>query len=190
MGWGSPSPRRALIEIKMTDRERLYILSRPPHRELISSNLFQSTPSVGRATAPSPYTLNPHSISIHALRGEGDTLPLRVAPMTLHFNPRPPWGGRHKRKSLPLIRPYFNPRPPWGGRQNQRYNALCPINISIHALRGEGDPNGFKGGETNVYFNPRPPWGGRLLIIQYGLARDTISIHALRGEGDNSILRS
>ena len=57
------------------------------------------------------------SISIHALRGEGDALNPRLIACANNFNPRPPWGGR------------------------QRYNAPYPINvhISIHALRGEGD---------------------------------------------------
>ena len=56
---------------------------------------------------------------------------------------------------------HFNPRPPWGGRPV----AQCILNaceqISIHALRGEGDRNSCR-------------YGGRTFI----------SIHALRGEGD------
>ena len=59
------------------------------------SFLFQSTPSVGRATPTPPRTHKFKLISIHALRGEGDrTKPLHPEP-TQHFNPRPPWGGRH-----------------------------------------------------------------------------------------------
>ncbi len=33
--------------------------------------------------------------------------------------------------------------------------------ISIHALRGEGDPSGVRFAVNCKDFNPRPPWGGR-----------------------------
>ena len=33
-------------------------------------------------------------ISIHALRGEGDLYKLVSVLLQLYFNPRPPWGGR------------------------------------------------------------------------------------------------
>ena len=58
------------------------------------------------------------------------------------------------------------------------------IEISIHALRGEGDLRANTSRPRTKYFNPRPPWGGRL---QYSWNVDAvldISIHALRGEGD------
>ena len=58
----------------------------------------------------------------------------------------------------------FNPRPPWGGRQEQRDNYKAQADISIHALRGEGD-SGL-----------RSMTRGRM-----------ISIHALRGEGDDKL---
>ena len=129
----------------------------------------------------------PGSISIHALRGEGDYWRLgtswRRAP---NFYPRPPWGGRPGVKihrpvtpgflSTPSVgratglysqRPihdfYFYPRPPWGGRRAAVGAELGGREISIHALRGEGD---------------------RQLI---SVCKDChISIHALRGEGDRS----
>ena len=56
-------------------------------------------------------------ISIHALRGEGDT---REKPM---------------RGTLSN----FNPRPPWGGRLCGCVPPMWIVAISIHALRGEGD---------------------------------------------------
>ena len=150
------------------------------------------------------YYLN---ISIHALRGEGDKNPETVIYQRFHFNPRPPWGGRHrpsgrrsqtrKFQSTPSVGRAtrgsagdnkrdadFNPRPPWGGR-------LC-----LHHRR-----------TPIFYFNPRPPWGGRQkqrkLIGCYATFQSTpsvgratsipaktfvfctISIHALRGEGDH-----
>ena len=122
-------------------------------------------------------------ISIHALRGEGDAAALSE-PRDLHdFYPRPPWGGRPwKYRSFPAWR-HFYPRPPWGGRPQKRFCAAACKN-----------------------FYPRPPWGGRRgtavfenIKIEFlstpSVGRATkdalyagndsmISIHALRGEGD------
>ena len=80
--------------------------------------LFQSTPSVGRATALPDPPKKSIEISIHALRGEGDYLTFR---------------------SADISRRYFNPRPPWGGRPRARFPRPALPFISIHALRGEGD---------------------------------------------------
>ena len=102
---------------------------------------FQSTPSVGRATAR------------RALRGNRDK----------NFNPRPPWGGRQKNSGLSRQAGFhFNPRPPWGGRPLRQLGKLCRLRISIHALRGEGDFATVALPLTTRHFNPRPPWGGRL----------------------------
>ena len=102
--------------------------------------IFQSTPSVGRATttyfAKKPSTI---SISIHALRGEGDVEPPIKEVYNDNFNPRPPWGGRPEGMAIKAPLFYFNPRPPWGGRPYQS-------TLNFGTL---GD------------FNPRPPWGGR-----------------------------
>ena len=123
---------------------------------------FQSTPSVGRATfevVELPETerhFNPRppwggrhqeqstkhkqeGISIHALRGEGDSRIFLSTPSYCYFNPRPPWGGRQIQKPKKQAKKInFNPRPPWGGRPR-----LC---LPFGGL---------------FYFNPRPPWGGR-----------------------------
>ena len=55
----------------------------------------------------------------------------------------------------------FNPRPPRGGRPAVALAAVRKDLISIHALRGEGDPadKGYPWDAKN--FNPRPPRGGR-----------------------------
>ena len=105
-----------------------------------SWTIFLSTPSVGRATGQ------------QVADGGG----------VENFYPRPPWGGRRQTHADKIrTSEYFYPRPPWGGRRRcGRYRPL-PAWISIHALRGEGDPADQQ--------------GARLLPI---------SIHALRGEGD------
>ena len=129
--------------------------------------LFQSTPSVGRATATQIYRCLDINISIHALRGEGDDI--------------------HAARRI-SGQDYFNPRPPWGGRRYDEDEVNRMIDISIHALRGEGDDlDSFFGGVSVVisihalrgegdgsalafsaqieHFNPRPPWGGRQALI-------------------------
>ena len=58
------------------------------------AELFQSTPSVGRATTGGVDAAATYAISIHALRGEGDILLSAVHAHRSDFNPRPPWGGR------------------------------------------------------------------------------------------------
>ena len=56
--------------------------------------------------------------------------------------------------------------------------------ISIHALREEGDVVSLKGYLNHSDFYPRPPRGGRHKIYHaMGLDKE-ISIHALREEGD------
>ena len=86
-------------------------------------------------------------------------------------------------------------------------NAESISNISIHALRGEGDDRSGVSNDRLNHFNPRPPWGGRQVSRQacakekpfqstpsvgratvahrgFKSDADAISIHALRGEGD------
>ena len=83
----------------------------------ITWHSFLSTPSARRATAPCGAYCRPQSISIHALREEGDVYALHGAAATSDFYPRPPRGGR----LADVVK--------------QRVDFL----ISIHALREEGD---------------------------------------------------
>ena len=104
----------------------------------------------------------PPSISIHALRGEGDVPALKYHGSVDYFNPRPPRGGRHIPRIFQTTICAFQSTPSAGRatRGNSCFNVL--IDISIHALRGEGDK-----AISDVINN-----------------KDKISIHALRGEGD------
>ena len=56
--------------------------------------------------------------------------------------------------------------------------------ISIHALREEGDSSQSSSVSSALYFYPRPPRGGRRLVGTYDCQTHNISIHALREEGD------
>ena len=102
-------------------------------------------------------------ISIHALREEGDSVTSASATRTADFYPRPPRGGRPSpnrgpseandqflstpsaRRATWCVSPgntssrYFYPRPPRGGRPRLRPHLQRVVQISIHALREEGD---------------------------------------------------
>ena len=102
---------------------------------------------------------------------------------------------------------YFYPRPPRGGRRTCLYEAGRDEDISIHALREEGDaavvledyeetkflstpsarratPTGPRKNVEPKYFYPRPPRGGRHEQAFGYQEAWAISIHALREEGD------
>ena len=83
----------------------------------MADSLFLSTPSARRATHQTGGRLCSKSISIHALREEGD----QQGDSWVH--------GRSN----------FYPRPPRGGRLQRSGNADGRHGISIHALREEGD---------------------------------------------------
>ena len=105
-------------------------------------NLFLSTPSAGRATRTDPsvddgesdfYPRPPREgrlrgfaaaladflISIHALRGEGDSLGIATIYYAEDFYPRPPRGGRRLLRQPETAHWYFYPRPPRGGRRHR-----------------------------------------------------------------------
>ena len=84
---------------------------------------------------------------------------------------------------------HFNPRPPWGGRRKHHQSWNNAVGISIHTLRGEGDQMTPSLTRSASYFNPRPPWGGRPDKISRTPRNIGISIHALRGEGDGGVDR-
>ena len=152
---------------------------------LLFSARFQSTPSARRATdsvgqfqafhgnfnprpprgeRPIPQVLPAllFAISIHALREESDRRLSSHSCRTGNFNPRPPRGERHQfpRIRLQLLR--FQSTP--SARRATTAGEAMPLHlqISIHALREEGD---------------------RRTAIGYRL-KSIISIHALREEGD------
>ncbi len=107
------------------------------------------------------YGIVADSISIHALREEGDVRAQTCCRVAIHFYPRPPRGGRrrgtaslpgHGKISIHALREE-------GDELRHGCRRGCPI--SIHALREEGDA-----AATAAAFAAM------------------ISIHALREEGD------
>ena len=172
------------------------------------TELFLSTPSARRATHNTKREKEQTNyISIHALREEGDADSAGGDSVKPYFYPRPPRGGRlslprstataklflstpsARRATLLACRTkspstYFYPRPPRGGRQAVQWNAVEVFNISIHALREEGDLVAAVGFQCHIEFlstpsarratrhaqacpvgpddfYPRPPRGGR-----------------------------
>ena len=123
-------------------------------------------------------------ISIHALRGEGDSPPevsfsdfsrfqstpsagratnvlLQASVWNIYFNPRPPRGGRRAFGVPRRESSYFNPRPPRGGR---------PYSCILSVARGQ--------------FQSTPSAGRATFAVAFLRNCLGISIHALRGEGD------
>ena len=124
-------------------------------------------------------------ISIHALREEGDGIPVPTLQGIPYFYPRPPRGGRLEADIEALEAALFLSTPSARRATAHRGRSVRPgIRISIHALREEGDARGpSRRGcrsisihalreEGDVQRQPRRPDGG------------VISIHALREEGD------
>ena len=124
---------------------------------------FLSTPSARRATK--------RTICLPGRRRFLSTPSARRATLALfrfggrlgNFYPCPPRGGRQKGQSAYPAGEDFYPRPPRGGRLLLFSGLAVDLEISIHALREEGDVRRRECGE------------GR-----------EISIHALREEGDRS----
>ena len=108
-------------------------------------NIFQSTPSVGRATTIYNADIHLICISIHALRGEGDANIIKAGIMQSVFQSTPSVGRATSRTACFIV----------------------DRGISIHTLRGEGDVcKVLFVGVMLTYFNPRPPWGGRRKYIR------------------------
>ena len=103
------------------------------------STSFLSTPSARRATRARSCACRCDTISIHALREEGDRGPAAAADGHLHFYPRPPRGGRPAAAPLLMASVRFLSTPS-ARRATQGPGALHGVlRISIHALREEGD---------------------------------------------------
>ncbi len=131
---------------------------------LTETALFLSTPSARRATIIAGCCpLLWIAISIHALREEGDVVYERFRSLSIvYFYPRPPRGGRPSPSALHSTSQVFLSTP--SARRATEYgnNTAELADISIHALREEGDAVLYR-------------------LLSRGV---NISIHALREEGD------
>ena len=139
---------------------------------------------MGRATADRYGRLASGVISIHALRGEGDELqPGQPAARAISIHAlRGEGDGKLIQDSLVFV--HFNPRPPWGGRRSVPLTIDNSTEISIHALRGEGDIIALSTSSSTRRFQSTPSVGRATLFLFFHFRQCSISIHALRGEGD------
>ncbi len=78
-----------------------------------------------------------------------------------NFNPRPPRGGRPVLTKVGSWIEKFQSTPSARRATHTGHHAGCAIDISIHALREEGDRKSGRASSSEKDFNPRPPRGGR-----------------------------
>ena len=124
-------------------------------------------------------------ISIHALREEGDQRFFALSSRMMVFLSTP-----SARRATGLVADigdvlgHFYPRPPRGGRRSLGVSTLYYAEISIHALREEGDRTAH-GISNAAYRFLSTPSARRATGADEGIRQaQAISIHALREEGD------
>ena len=128
---GRPVPRPRMLP-------QQYFYPRPPRggRRIagvvpVNAELFLSTPSARRATDNRAGNQCAGTISIHALREEGDLAAPGHFVKLGDFYPRPPRGGRPIEQMIRHAGINFYPRPPRGGRQQkQRQNLYFQTNYT------------------------------------------------------------
>ena len=126
----TPSARRATLIAKHGSPSKGDFYPRPPRGGRLSdvqsvqhAQEFLSTPSARRATAVSAVLAHFITISIHALREEGDPRTRWASPR--HFYPRPPRGGRHAVIDEDAERLTFLSTP--SARRATRYKSSRPL---------------------------------------------------------------
>ena len=100
-------------------------------------------------------------ISIHALREEGDSFTTRRSAWSTNFYPRPPRGGRPLACRHLVLGVRFLSTPSARRATRAEKAAEAAREISIHALREEGDFSSHMDANRALNFYPRPPRGGR-----------------------------
>ena len=166
----TPSARRATSEPSVRCRPDRYFYPRPPrggrHLRRAAAHCpaghFYPRPPQGGRPHRLPRMPSTHSISIHALRKEGDFFGVVCWSASAYFYPRPPQGGR---RCIPpdRFKHFLFLSTPSARRATRLHTARheCwkflstpsarratvqalprpqPPSISIHALRKEGDP--------------------------------------------------
>ena len=128
----TPSARRATLIAKHGSPSKGDFYPRPPRGGRLSdvqsvqhAQEFLSTPSARRATAVSAVLAHFITISIHALREEGDPRTRTRWASPRHFYTRPPRGGRHAVIDEDAERLTFLSTP--SARRATRYKSSRPL---------------------------------------------------------------
>ena len=100
-------------------------------------NSFQSSLPVGGATTILEVKPDEEVISIHAPRGGSDVRHIAPPADGDNFNPRSPWGERHRYQHQRSRQGYFNPRSPWGERLT--FPDMCDIMIGFQSTLPVGE---------------------------------------------------
>ena len=176
----------------------------------VGINEFLSTPSARRATWRALARPTPTGYFYPRPPRGGRQRACRSLLKKSNFYPRPPRGGR--RPQPPDRRRSggdFYPRPPRGGRPLRADNVADGEDISIHALREEGDQDGQakanraaaisihalrEEGDRRTFLNldefgeflSTPSARRATAALEKQEAPEPISIHALREEGDKA----
>ena len=125
-------------------------------------------------------------ISIHALRVEGDHPynPKDKVHIRVFLSTPSGWRATSLPCTHTIHSDYFYPRPPGGGRRCVRTHLASSIQISIHALRVEGDCCTLICDNFKNRFLSTPSGWRATFREQLSICYLVISIHALRVEGD------
>ena len=188
----TPSARRATRHWHIGHRRIRHFYPRPPRGgrlraqiEKMKKSHFYPRPPRGGRRSPRSRGGARYSISIHALREEGDERTLahesalraflstpsarratrRISPQALRFPAFLSTPSARRATDLTTaikkVVSDFYPRPPRGGRHDVRFEQPSHGLISIHALREEGDCKDLTVILIFLNFYPRPPRGGR-----------------------------
>ena len=156
---------------------------------------------------------SPLPISIHALREEGDAKATEIEVEILNFYPRPPRGGRlgpagEWSRVVPFLSTPSARRATYTDTITltaseisihalREEGDLSPFkkgdigaSISIHALREEGDPSGYRRCKPLSKFLSTPSARRATVEATVSASAKNISIHALREEGDAAAAKS
>ena len=142
----TPSARRATRSAHRSVCRRRNFYPRPPRggrrgcagTGRPSADFYPRPPRGGRLLA-GIFFFEPTLISIHALREEGDSGWRPRPPWRCNFYPRPPRGGRLKELHRKLEEEQFLSTPSVRRATRGSRHVRCKEQISIHALREEGD---------------------------------------------------
>ena len=141
----------------------------------------------GDISAPFILQMSPKFQSTPPARGATSCL-AAARSVSLHFNPRPPRGGRHYGGIRHLYGGHFNPRPPRGGRLTEEAVWYTPDGFQSTPPARGATATRCSVSRCSTYFNPRPPReGGRLQRLVDQLPQLGISIHAPREGGDRIV---